>query len=913
MNLRRSWVKNTTSVNSWADNEKKMKRRIKIILEYILAFAVIILLLLAIAGVVVVKFNGDELQEHVMEMVNNRLDTKVDVEDVSVRVFHKFPSTSIVLRDVTVWSSHNFNIREFEGTGADTLLTAETVSVSFNLFGMIRKRFNIRQVEIRKGSLRLFTDSKGEGNYRFLVKQDQKKDQSRLIELSHFRLTDFNFHLNNQAKQLQASGWLEQLELNGKFSKRDAQLKGSMKGSLGEISNKGILYASDRSIGVRLNMVVQDSVYIIKAGHLQIDRITADMDGQFHVHPGSGIELNLIAAARDLEIHEVLDLLPSELSKPLQEIRGNGILQVYTRITGMASSTLTPFIEADFQTSDANLFWERVPFSLKNLNLTGTYSNGGEFNPVTTNLTIESISAVIGKDHLSGRGQIHNFYDPDFSFELKGDIHPEQWINWYDSIPVDRATGTVISDIRVSGSYDRLEPRGKRFIAFDISGGIALEDVMVGITEEGIPFKDLNGSVTIDNDFWEPSFSGSFGRSDFTITGTGLNLISFLLKGEDKLVASTTFRSNHFDLREVIDQLPHDSTGGKASVRFPEKLDLRLEFTINDFVKDLLLAKNVRGITLYDSPFFYVDSLTMQTMEGTLRGSFGMVQDTEGSIFSSVDASLYNLDITELFEAFNNFGQKQLTHEHLKGSISGTSVFSAEFDPSFSIVPGSILSENDITIQEGELNSFSPIMALSRFVEVEELSNIRFKTLENNILIKNSQVIIPAMDIQSNALNLSASGTHDFNNMFDYRLRLKLSELLYNKARGSRSSEFEVAEDESDTRILFLKIYDNGSGTTVEMDREKTARKIRDDLKNEKSELKKILNEELGLFKHDDEVTGQENIKDEEDEIFRFEFTEDPDTSSTSDAKREKGRWRKKRTKPDTTENKPATEFVIDE
>ena len=169
------------------------------------------------------------------------------------------------------------------------------------------------------------------------------------------------------------------------------------------------------------------------------------------------------------------------------------------------------------------------------------------------------------------------------------------------------------------------------------------------------------------------------------------------------------------------------------------------------------------------------------------------------------------------------------------------------------------------------------------------------------------------MDIQSNALNLSASGTHDFSNMFDYRLRLKLSELLYNKARGSRNSEFEVAEDESDTRILFLKVYDNGSGTTVEMDREKTARKIRDDLKNEKSELKKILNEELGLFKHDDEVTGQENIKDEKDEIFRFEFTEDPDTSSTSDAKNRKGRWRKKRTKPDTIKNKPATEFVIDE
>jgi len=778
---------------------------------------------------------------------------------------------------------------------------------------MIRKKFNLRQVEIRQGSIRLLTDSSGEGNYKMLVRQDQNKKQGRLVELSNLRLTDFTFRLDNRAKQLKASGWLEQLDLNGKFSKRNTQIKGSMKGSLEEISNKGILYASDRHIGARLNLAVKDSLYTIKAGHLQIDRVMADVDGRFQVYPGKGVELNLIAAARDLEIHEVLDLLPSDLSKPLQEIRGNGILQVYTRVTGRASSTLTPGIEADFQTSDANLFWERVPFSLKNLNLTGTYSNGGEFNPVTTSLTIKSISAVIGKDHLSGLGKIQNFFDPKFSFSLKGDMHPEQWIIWYDSIPVTQAKGTVFTDISVSGSYDRLKPRGQRFLAFDIAGGVALEDVMVQITEAGIPFNDLNGSVTIDNDFWEPSFSGSYGKTDFAIAGTGLNLISYLLNGEENLVASASFRSEYFDLREVLDHLPQDSTGGSGSVLFPENLDLRLEFIINNFVKDLVVAKNVRGIALYDDPFFYVDSLTMQTMDGTLRGSFGVAQDTEGSIFSSVDASLYHLDITKLFEAFNNFGQKQLTHEHLKGSISGTSVFSAEFDPSFSIIPGSILCENDIIIQDGELNSFKPIMALSRFIEVEELRNIRFKTLENNILIKNSQVIVPAMDIQSNALNLSASGTHEFDNQYDYRLKLKLSEILYSKARGARNSEFEIAEDESDTRVLFLKVRDNGSGATVEMDRENTARKIRDDLRDEKSELKKILNEELGLFKRDDETIEKEEHKEENEGQFRFEFSDDPDPTSPSDANAGKGRRRNKRAKADPAQNKPATEFVIDE
>jgi hypothetical protein len=204
-------------------------------------------------------------------------------------------------------------------------------------------------------------------------------------------------------------------------------------------------------------------------------------------------------------------------------------------------------------------------------------------------------------------------------------------------------------------------------------------------------------------------------------------------------------------------------------------------------------------------------------------------------------------------------------------------------------------------------------MALSRFIEVDELQNIRFKTLKNTILIRDNQVIIPVMEIQSSAIDLSASGTHDFNNLYDYRLQLKLSELLYSKARGSRSNEFEMATDESDTRTLFLKVYNSGNGPAVEMDREKTAKKIREDLKNEKSELKAILNEELGLFKPGEGVVEQRTGKEENEDKFRFDFSDEPDTTLLRSDNREKRRWRKNPPKPDSMKNKPAKEFVIEE
>ena len=885
-----------------------MEKQLRIILEYFLAFVLIILLMITIAGVVVVKFYGEELQEHVMELVNQRFDTNAEVEEVSVRVFHKFPNTSIVLKNVIVWSSHNCKIQDFEMPGSDTLLTAETVSISFNLLGMIRKKFDIRQIEIRKGSLQLLTDSKGEGNYRLRKEQKEKEGKGGAVDLSQVRISDFKIRIVNLAKQIDAEAQLENLELNGRFSKHNTQIKGSLKGYLEEVSNKGILYGSNRDVQARLSVDVQDSILKINAGQLQIDRIVADVDGMISAHRGHGIELDLIATARDLEIHQVLDLLPRHLSNPLQEIRGNGILQLYAKITGLVSSTLTPSIVADFQTSHANLFWGRVPFSLKNLELSGSYSNGGQFNPVTTRLSIDMISAVVGKDHFSGKGHIYNFVDPDFSFELKGDLHPKQWLAWYPSIPLDQADGSVITDVRVSGAYDRQKPKGEKFLAFDISGGIALEDVMVRINPKMTPFTELNGSVKIDNDFWEPSFSGMFGSSDFNITGSGLNLISYL-QGDEKLLASATFRSKQLDLQEILDQLAGRRSGEKRSVSFPRNMDMKLEFAINNFKKNKFNAENVRGVALIDSPSLFVESLTMQTMGGTLLGSFGMVQDAERNISSSVNARLLNLDIQELFLAFNNFGQNQLTHEHLKGSISGTSAFSSRFDSTFSILPESIISENDIVIRNGELNNYTPIMALSRFIEVEELQNIRFNTLENTILIKNRQVTIPSMDIQSNAMDLSASGVHQFNNHYDYRLKLKLSHLLYGKARKSKNSEFIIAEDENDTRTLFLRIYDEGSGSRVEMDREKAAEKVREDMKKERAALKKILNEELGLFKNEDEVKNNPKVEGS----FQFDFSDESDSIQVENSDTEKSKKRRKKQKIDTLQNKPATKFVIDE
>ena len=77
--------------------------------------------------------------------------------------------------------------------------------------------------------------------------------------------------------------------------------------------------------------------------------------------------------------------------------------------------------------------------------------------------------------------------------------------------------------------------------------------------------------------------------------------------------------------------------------------------------------------------------------------------------------------------------------------------------------------EMAIKIKNGRLKDFEPAKNLSRFADVNELKDLNFSTLSNTIEIKNNTIFIPKMNITTNALSLTLSGSHKFDNYIDYR------------------------------------------------------------------------------------------------------------------------------------------------
>jgi len=239
-------------------------------------------------------------------------------------------------------------------------------------------------------------------------------------------------------------------------------------------------------------------------------------------------------------------------------------------------------------------------------------------------------------------------------------------------------------------------------------------------------------------------------------------------------------------------------------------------------------------------------------------------QNVNKSYISKGNFILSGIDVNETFTTFRNFGQNFLKAENINGTLSGSLSLLIPVDSLLKPDIKSFTAEGKYTLTDGALINFDPVKELSSFIELSELSNIKFDNLENDFFIRSNSFYMPQMDVRSSAVDLSVNGKHGFNNIYEYHVKLLLSDILSNKARKTRttSSEFGEVEDDGLGRTsILLMIEGNGDDVKVSYDKKAAGTQIRTDIQKEKQTLKKILNEEYGWYGTDVEPVKEKKTK----------------------------------------------------
>jgi hypothetical protein len=259
----------------------------------------------------------------------------------------------------------------------------------------------------------------------------------------------------------------------------------------------------------------------------------------------------------------------------------------------------------------------------------------------------------------------------------------------------------------------------------------------------------------------------------------------------------------------------------------------------------------------------------MLTCQGKVTGQFNINAQAEKYSLLQAKASLEKVNIKTLFTEFGNFGQHDLIDENLEGQVTADLIFASSMKNNLDIDPNSIKTHADMMIENGRLVKFSPMKSLSNFLKVEDLADIRFATLHNQIDIANQIIYIPAMEIKSSALDLQLMGTHTFDNEIDYHFTIALADLVASKFKKrnqgfDNQAEFGPVEDDGRGRT---KVYVSLSGTVespiVKYDKKAMRAKISSDMKAQKAELRQVLKQEFKWIQGGDTLKKAQQVKDE--------------------------------------------------
>ncbi|MES2395151.1 MAG: AsmA-like C-terminal region-containing protein, partial [Bacteroidota bacterium] len=772
----------------------KKSPRLFRILWRIIIFLFIFFVAVVGGGSVAGYYYQDEVKEYVIEELNKHLNTQliIDGKDIDFTVLKSFPYASLDFKNVKA-------LEVIENKKKDTLFKAGKISLQFNLVDIIRKKYHVKKIKIDDVVLKIRIDKNGKDNYHFWKSSSDTSVTAFSFALEKIVLTNVQLYYKDQKASQKMDVLIKKSTLSGKFSNSKYSLETASDLFVNHLEMEGSTFLRKKKIHAELALDVDNTMpsYKIKDGKIKIENLLFEVFGNV-INAGKEPIVNFGIKGKDMDIRSVLSLIPNKYKGIINDYESTGEFYFDATIRGSITKDKTPEINADFGIKNADITQVKDNIVLRNVNLKGRYSSGNNGNSEGSLLELIPFSATIDQGAVSGELSLHNLNNPSVSAKIKADISLEKLQAFVKIDTIETISGQLKIDASFKGE-------GKEFNTVNYqnvitSGVLSVSGVNIKLKNNAMIFANINGDFTFDNnDLAVNTLSGNVSNSDFELKGVFKNSIGFILKENQDISVEATLNSKNLDLNELLANKEEDiPSKSKYKLKFSEHINVNLNSEIQHLVFRKFEATNIKGVVKLKDKKMSVDPVTLSTMNGNVTIS-GLIDGCDSTkLLITCFSELSKINITKMFVAFENFGQTAITDKNIKGVTTAKIQFASVYSPELEIDMDKLYAGIDMTIENGELNNVETMKSLSRFIELKELENLRFATLKNQFEIKNKLLTIPKMEIKSNALNFTTSGTHTFNNEIDYKIKLSLNELLAKKAKKAKkeNDEFgEIADD----------------------------------------------------------------------------------------------------------------------
>jgi len=790
----------------------------------------------------IILYNSEYIKNYAFSQFTQNFSVKIGVKNIKINLLSNFPNITIKLEDIYIQNKlYPFN-------GNRNLLTANEISLTFNIIDIIRKNYKIKTIIVKNSNLNIYFTKNG--NNIDIIKSGQTTHNLN-IKLNNIVFKKTKLHIVNSIKNQSFIFEIKNLNLAGYFANKnyDLDINTNFKNKKVFLNNDTIL--SDVPVDGSFKIIVNDNQYNINRTNLYIDDILFKINGFINSY-NNYIDLKI--NSNNFELSNLLNKISN--NQIIKNYNVTGIFSFNGYIKGFITNNSYPKIYIYSSLTNGSLNNTEQQISLKINNLVSYFQNYGiknnfiEFNITKFNVsinenTIDGYASLIIKENdknIKFKILSNNVNLADLNKFLK---------NKYE-FNITPQNGSAKFQLSFNGNFKNIKkPTLSEINNINLDGQISANNASMVINNINIKNTNANLKIT-KNIVTIDTIKSNINGNDINISGSLNNILPHIIDKKNLI----DLKLNIYSPLLVYDSIQNinNSTDSTYFPILPYYFNLTANIYIDKLYTNKFDLNNLNIKISSKNNVLNVENFKFFAINGAVKGKLIIEEIEKNNFLIKNDIQLNKIEIKDLFYIFNNFTLESITHKNIKGRLTANINSEFKINKYAKIDTNSIIGNVNATIENGELINQKNLVDLSNYLRLKDLREIRFETLKNNIIIKNNKTIIPEMLIKSDKYNINLSGEHYFDGKINYKLNLLLSDILFKKVLKTNKNNPDfpyIEEDSLNKPRLFILITGTVDNPAFKYDTESIRKKITQSLNQDKQNIKAMLKKDFNMFKKD--------------------------------------------------------------
>ncbi|HEV7382517.1 MAG TPA: AsmA-like C-terminal region-containing protein [Dyadobacter sp.] len=784
--------------------------------------------------------NKEKIFRKVQEAVNEKLNGNLEIADFKFRPFTggfglNFTLANVKLTDSLYQQHHT------------AFLDLELLHATLDLNGLYRGDFKIKNLVLQNGSLNIFVRKDGYSNLTIFKSQNTKSNKPSqpndlVSKLSNLRFVNFAVSFADSVTGKNYGGLFH--DATNRITLTDSATNANFDGS---VFFKGLTFKPEKGAFLANQ---ETNMHVLISFNNDEKRITVfpsvmeistkdnvNISGVFNLKDTIN-PFHLNFQAKRIAVDHATPLLPEVIRAQIDSIGIKSLVDADVQLLGKAKGK-RPKVNLRFKTEPFS--YELPVGTLNKVVAEGYYTNQAdslkEPEPTNARLTASNINGFFGKIPFKLKLIVNDFIDPQAKLDGYLSADASQMDQLLDPTRYRFLKGKANIDFHFDGSLKKFYDPGKDKFSGKLWGKASLRDVAMDYLPRQVHLTKLQGDLAFNEKalvFQNLNFSD--GPNMLYLNGRVIDFVPYLFGSPKSLRALVNINIPVWKLNwlETLFAAREKTVQKKDKLKLSQLLDEAIDnieviakLSSEKVTYRRFTATQVKGKFTAKDNGLALEYFVMRAFKGArvrISGEIGN-NGSGTSPHLAIRGKIDNADVQSVFESFDNFGQKTLTDQNLKGRLNTDFNFESKLNNNVRLVPASMKGLLRVNLTNGHINNFEPFLKMKKLVfKNRNFESVQFAPITNNFRLAGQEIEIEPMEIESNVMTLFVDGVYSFANKTDINIAIPLSNL---KKRDSTYVLDPNNQERKEGSKIFLKALDENGEVNIKLAFRKKERKKR--------------------------------------------------------------------------------------